>query len=211
MTFYRDEDLYDYFTGEQVYGDEVYTPDEYMGERWFFIEGVPDYMISDCGRVWSYKSNRFITPKPMDDHGHLGVCLSVNGRKKYCYIHRLMAKAFIPNQDNLPNVRHLNDIPYYNELDNLAWGTQEDNHKDCVRNGKYHAITDEEREIGFAKVRRPVLAVDLKTGEKFNFRGQGEAADILGLQRANIWKVLNGQRAQTGGYYFEYLDGGDDR
>lgn len=35
MSIYRDEDLYCYFTGEEVYGDDVYTPDEYMGERWW--------------------------------------------------------------------------------------------------------------------------------------------------------------------------------
>lgn len=210
MKFYRDEDLYNYFTGEEVYGDEVYTPDEYMGERWFFIDGVPDYMVSDCGRIWSQKSKWFVKPKPMDREGHMGVCLSVNGRPRYFYIHRLMAKAFLPNQHNLPVVRHLNDIPYDNDLENLAWGTQKDNHRDCVRNGNYHSITDEEREIGFTKTRRPVLAVNIKTGERYEFRGQSEAARILGLQQANVHKVLSGKRVHTGGYYFEYLDGGDD-
>lgn len=36
------------------------------------------------------------------------------------------------------------------------------------------------------------------------FRGQSEAGRILGIQQANIFKVLNGERRQTGGWTFEY-------
>ena len=95
-----------------------------------------------------------------------------------------------------------------NYLDNLFWGTQKDNSEDCRRNGHMHYLTPEEREIGISKMRIPILATNLKTGEQIYFRGQGEAARELGLQQANIWKVLNGQREHSGGYHFEYLEKG---
>ena len=207
--FYRDEFNemgYDYISGVHVYGDDCYVADEYMDERWWYIDGAPGYMISDCGRVWSEKSQKFLKVKPLDNHGHLGVCLHVNGQPMYRYIHQLMARAFIPNPNNYPNVRHLDDNPRYNYLDNFAWGTQKHNHEDCVRNGHAYFLTNEDREIGLEKLRIPVLATNLTTGEQTRFRGQSEAARFLGIQQANIWKVLRGERRHAGGYHFEYLE-----
>lgn len=209
--FYRDEydEMgYDYVPGEYVYGDNCYVPDKYMEERWWYIKDAPGYMISDHCRVWSDVSQQFIKPKPMDNHGHLGVCLSVNGKPIYRYLHRLMAEAFLPNPYGLPIVRHLDDDPRNNYLDNLRWGTQKDNHDDCCRNGHARYPTPEDREIGLEKLRIPILATNLNTGEQIRFRGQTEAARFLGIQQANIWKVLNGERRHAGGYHFEYLEKG---
>lgn len=209
--YYRDECSEcgcDYISGEYVYGDDWYIDDEYMEERWWYIDGIPDYMISDRGRVWSVYSQKFLKVKPLDNHGHLGVCMSVDGRPVYKYIHRLMARAFIPNPYNLPVVRHLDDNPRNNYLDNLRWGTQKDNYEDCRRNGHARYVTPEAREIGLSKMRTPVVAVNLNTGERVLFRGQGDAARGLGLSQSNIWKVLSGERRHTGGFYFEYADRG---
>lgn len=209
--FYRDEydeTGYDYVPGEFVYGDDCYISEEYIDERWWYIDGIPGYMISDYGRVWSESTQRFLKVKPLDNHGHLGVCMCVNGRRVYKYIHQLMARAFIPNPYGLPVVRHLDDDPRNNYLDNLCWGTQKDNYEDCRRNGHVHYVTPEEREIGISKMRTPIVATNIKTGERIWFRGQGEAAKMLGLQQSNIWKVMNGERRQTGGYNFEYADKG---
>lgn len=200
----------EYINGNFVYGDTLYTSDDYMDERWWFIEGAPGYMISDCGRIWSQKTQQMIKPKPMDRHGHLGVCLKVNGKPYYEYLHRLMAKAFIPNPNNYPIVRHLNDNPSDNSLDNLDWGTQKDNMSDCARNGNAHFPTQEEREIGLSKMRTPIIATNIHTGEQMEFAGQGVASRCLRVPQANIWKVLNNHRSHAGGYTFEYLKVGDD-
>ena len=55
------------------------------------------------------------------------------------------------------------------------------------------------------KARRPVLATNLKTGEQISFRSINDAARELGVQSANIAKVLNGKRSHTCGWFFEYL------
>ena len=197
--------------GEFVFGDDMYVDDYYMEERWKPIPGYcRDYWVSNLGRVWSAKSQMFLTLKKLDRYGHLGVCLSNNGDVRYEYIHRLVAKAFIPNPNNSPVVRHIYDDPTYNAYDGLLWGDQRDNMYDAIRNGRAYMITDEDRERGFEKVRTPIRAIDTQTGEEIIFRGQGDAARELGLEQANIWKVLNGQRRHTGGYIFEYLDRGDE-
>lgn len=209
--FFEDDtdDMYDYFPGEFVYGDDVYVPDEYMDEKWWYVDGLPGYMVSNCGRVWSEKTQKFRKLKEMDDHGHLGLCLTHNGRRFDRYIHRLEAKAFIPNQNNLPYVRHLDDDPSNNFIDNLAWGTQADNMQDALRNGRTFRAAPEVRTRIALEQSKPILCVTLETGEESVFSGQQEAARQLGLQQANIWKVLNKQRRHTCGYYFKYLEEDD--
>lgn len=200
----------DGFPGEFIFGDQMYIDDYYMEERWKPIDGFrSEYWVSNKSRVWSMKNRQFLKLKPMDKHGHLGVCLTLNGRRYYEYIHRLVADAFIPNPHNYPVVRHLYDNPEYNEVEDLAWGTQRDNMYDAIRNGRAYMLTDEDREKGFEQSRTPIKAINLSTGEELIFRGQGEAARILGIPQANIWKVLNHQRPRAQGYVFEYLKRGE--
>lgn len=194
----------EHIEGRFVYGDDIYIPDEYLDEVWEHIPGIQNYMVSNYGRVWSEKRQMFLKPKKMDREGHMGFCLHDNGVPHYVYQHRIMAEAFIPNPDGYPIVRHLNDIPDDNDLCNLAWGTQRDNWDDSVENGTAHPPTDEDREIGFQKVRRPIIGKNLQTGEVRKFIGQNEAGRILGIQQANIFKVLNGERRHTGGWTFKY-------
>lgn len=195
----------DGFPGEYVYGDDTYVDGYYMGERWKPIDPIGKYWVSDHARVWSEATHRFLKLKPLDRKGHLGVCLCYGSYVKYEYISRLVAKAFKPNPHNLPVVRHLNDDPTDNELDNLAWGTQRDNALDAILNGKAHFVTPEEREIGLAKKRIPVIATCLQTGVETWFRSQTDAARDLNIQQSNIWKVLNGERSHAGGYSFRYV------
>lgn len=200
----------DGYPGEFIYGDSIYVDDYYMEELWKPIDGFRmEYWVSNLARVWSMKRNQFLRLKPMDKYGHLGVSLLLDGFRHYEYIHRLVAEAFIPNLYNYPIVRHLDDNPNNNTVYNLAWGTQRDNMYDAIRNGRAYMLSDEDREKGFEKSRTPIRAINLSTGESFIFRGQGEAARILRIPQANIWKVLNHQRPRAQGYAFEYLNRGE--
>jgi len=195
--------MYDKIEGQYVYGDEIYVDDYYMDELWSDIEGFPNYMVSDKGRVWSIKSQQFMKIKPMDKHGHFGVCLSMNNRPYYFYIHRLVAEAFIPNPNNYPIVRHLDDFTDDNTPDNLAWGTQKDNAMDAIRNRRAYALTNEDRQKSYNLNSIPVVAINYITNKKLYFKSQKEAGRSLGIPQANIWKVVNGERSKAGGYKFE--------
>lgn len=177
--------------------------------EWVPIEGFPDYYICREGLVKSCKAKEPIILKPHrgDIQGHLNIRMTdKDGNLKEIYLHRLLAQTFIPNPDNLPLVRHLNDIKDDNRLENLAWGTQLDNQKDSVRNGTAYSLTDEDREVGFRKTRKPTVFE--KEGIRLEFISLNEGCRELGLQESNAWKVINGQRPHTKGYKVYYKEQG---
>lgn len=177
--------------------------------EWVPIEDFPDYYICREGLVKSCKGKEPIILKPHrgDIQGHLNMRVTdKDGNLKEVYLHRLLAQTFIPNPDNLPLVRHLNDIKDDNRLENLAWGTQADNQRDSVRNGTAYSLTDEDREIGFRKIRKPTIFE--KEGIRLEFISLNEGCRELGLQESNAWKVINGQRQHTKGYKVYYKEQG---
>lgn len=68
-----------------------------------------------------------------DNHGYRFVILSRNNKSKNCYVHRLVAEAFIPNNDNKPQVNHINGNKSDNRLSNLEWVTIQENHLHSYR------------------------------------------------------------------------------
>lgn len=193
------------YPGEFVHGDDVYVDDEYMGERWLPIKDCPEgYWVSDLARVWSNKTNRFRYPGKGDNDGHLSIDLSINGKRKHKYIHKAMAESFISNPNNYKIVRHLDDDPSNNVLENLQWGTNADNTHDSIRNGTFKIPTDEIREKAMKACRKPVIATNIQTGIISQYDGVAIAARELGICRTSVSKVLLGQRDSTGGYRFKY-------
>lgn len=101
------------------------------------INGISSsYFISSYGDVISYGQNKKkILKGTSDKKGYLRVRLSMNDNKYSRKIHRLVALAFIPNPDNLPEVNHKDGNKANNHVDNLEWSTGKQNVKHAVDNG----------------------------------------------------------------------------
>lgn len=94
-----------------------------MEEFWKDIEGFEGlYQVSNLGRVRSLRKN-IILKSRITRKGYEGVILYTNNIPKGYYIHRLVATAFIPNPDNLPQVNHKDENKTNNCVDNLEWCT----------------------------------------------------------------------------------------
>lgn len=92
------------------------------------IEGFPGYTITDDGKVISYK---FKEPRVMktwyQKSGYENIKLCKDNITYHFLIHRLVAEAFIPNPNNLPEVNHKDKNRQNNRVENLEWSNRVDN------------------------------------------------------------------------------------
>ena len=84
------------------------------------------YEVTDTGYVWSIKKQDYLRPSIVKD-GVLKVSLSDSGIKKNHSIHSLVAKAFIPNPENKPQIDHIDGDKHNNAVSNLRWCTNKEN------------------------------------------------------------------------------------
>ena len=140
------------------------------------------YAVTSCGKVWSYKRKKFL--EPMTNYkGYLFVNLSKNNEKKKYYIHKLVAEAYIPNPNNLPQVDHIDNDKTHNYVNNLQWITNRDN---CRKSHN-----------------KPILQQDLDG----NFIREWECAyDVRNEVNGNICNCLKGKIPSAYGYIWKYKD-----
>lgn len=105
-----------------------------MEEIWKDIMGYEGYyQVSNLGNVrsldrvitYSNGSNVLTKGKVMAQNvcgrGYKQIHLKMNGKRKPFNVHRLVAQAFIPNPNNLPQINHINEDKTDNRVDNLEW------------------------------------------------------------------------------------------
>ena len=159
-------------------------------EIWKPIKGYEGlYEVSNLGRVkslvgWNGRKHikrekmlKLCKTRSKGDYYKYIVNLSKNGNRKICRVHRLVAKAFIPNPSNKPQVNHKDGSPLNNKAENLEWCTDREN--------KIHAI-----ETGL----RNVFHIEQEELEKLYIKDKmtlNEIAEKLNVSRVPIEKCLN--------------------
>tara|TARA_R110000822_G_scaffold251423_1_gene378276 strand:+ start:226 stop:672 length:447 start_codon:yes stop_codon:yes gene_type:complete len=90
------------------------------------VVGYPNYLIYEDGRVWSKYKNSFMKLSPTK-LGYKQIGISNNGNQDFKLVHRLVATAFLPNDDNKPCVDHIDRDKTNNHVSNLRWVTHSEN------------------------------------------------------------------------------------
>ena len=150
-------------------------------------EGI--YGITSCGKVWSYKYKKFLTPRK-GSHGYLQVGLRRDGEIKSYLIHRLVAMAYLPNPDNLPMINHKDENKTNNCLQNLEW---------CDNSYNINYGTRNKRVSNSKKI--PILQYDLNG----NFIKEWPSALDVGKEvSGHICDCLKGRQKTAYGYLWFY-------
>lgn len=165
-----------------------------MEEIWKEIEGFENYMISNLGRVYSFKNHK-ILKSSLDSKGYHRVDLFKNGKRYVGSVHRLVGNAFIPNLLNLPEINHKNGITIDNKIENLEWMT----HK---QNGR-HARDVLKRFYNTGPKGKPVIGLNIKTQEQIKFKSAGEAGKN-GFNNGHVSDCCNKRRYTHKGYKWQY-------
>ena len=96
-----------------------------MKEVWKDIQDYEGfYQVSNLGRIKSLgnsKTRKEKILKPIYHKQYYQITLSKNNIRIQYRVHRLVAEAFIPNPDNLPQVNHKDEDKTNNYVDNLEW------------------------------------------------------------------------------------------
>lgn len=106
----------------------------YNKEKFWPIPDHDGYFVSRSGKVYAAKSKRCM--KEQINGGY--VTVSVSGRPRI--LHRIVAKTFIPNEQNLPMVNHKDCNKLNNAVDNLEWCTTLYNTQHASKNGRLRSL-----------------------------------------------------------------------
>lgn len=168
-------------------------------EMWKSVKGYEGiYEVSNYGNVRSldrkieHRTKNGLTKRKVkgilmkqskNKKGYSAIDLRKNNVRKYGFIHRLVATAFIgcpPTSEH--QINHLDGNNENNHVSNLEWVTLAENMDHAHRNGLRHMTVSDETVF---KIRRLHRETDLTTGE---------IAKECGVNRGYVYKVVNNLR-----------------
>ena len=158
-------------------------------EKWKDVIGFEGlYQVSSLGRlkslnrkVWNPGMNCYRTQYSRilslvtDKGGYLRVTLSKDGKVKQYLVHRIVAEAFLPNPNNLPQINHIDECKTNNSVDNLEWCNNEYN----CNYGNHNSNISDTQSIPIAQYR--LDGTFIKT-----WKSSREVENVLGYSNVNI-------------------------
>lgn len=189
-------------------------------EIWKDIKGFEDfYEVSNYGRIKSkdricevpFGRQGIIRARVLKAHpnskGYLRVALSDGkGKKEVCFVHRLVAQAFVENPQNLPVVNHLDFDYTNNRADNLEWTTLKGNMQYSYVRGRFKRtkewLENQKRGLEIA-LGKPVVGINEKTGNILFFKILNDCAKA-GFQPSCVSNCCNGKAKHHLGFTWRF-------
>ena len=143
--------------------------------------GARGYIVKD----------KVLTQRP-NSNNYLRVSMNLTGKSKDYFVHRLVAKCFVPNQENKPKVNHKDGNKHNNNVDNLEWVTSSENNKHAFDIGLKQPTVHYGKDNWNSKFTEN----DIKwirqhyiKGDKIY--GQCGLARKFGVSQSSIWAIVN--------------------
>jgi hypothetical protein len=161
------------------------------------------YGGSQLGGYYLFKG-RVLRQSIKSGHGYPTVALWKSEKQKTHKVHRLVAAAFIPNPNKLPQVNHIDGTKTNARADNLEWVKEDENSQHAWKTGlsKRPAVEKRGKDSRLAKA---IFQCDL-SGSVINKWGSLQDAKRAGYSAGNICMVLKGQRPHHKGFLWKYAE-----
>lgn len=165
-----------------------------IDKEWKTIEEFPQYEISNNGHI-RHKITGYIRKPSPSKRGYPVVSMCKDGHYYLRTIHTLLAKAFIPNPENKPQINHIDGNKWNNDLSNLEWVTPYEN----IMHARTTGLHTSDGNI-------PINQYDLDGNFIACYRSISEASRQTGANRCAIGLVAREKpRHKTaGGYIWKY-------
>jgi hypothetical protein len=188
-----------------------------MDEIWKDIEGYEGlYQVSNLGRVKSLKRQvvdtvgfRIVPESYLRGrlrYGYRIVSLCKHGEINRCMVHRLVAKAFIPNPENKPTVNHIDGVRNNNIVTNLEWATYRDQQLH-----KYRVLHSKKGRAYLGKLgkehnKSKTVYQILNNKIIAEFGSTREAERETQIDSSSIARCCNGKQKTAGGFNWKYKE-----
>lgn len=174
---------------------------------WKAIKGTNGMIeVSDDGSVRSLlRGTPRVLKTQKDSKGYHRLRVTINRKKMSFKVHREVARAFIDNPNNLPQVNHKNGIKDDNSVENLEWVSNRENAHHAIKSGLWASVIEGSRREN-EKRKTPIIGHytgDCSASSRY-FESISEAERVIGSR--HIVDVLKGRRTHTKGWSFSYAE-----
>lgn len=193
---------------------------------WKIIPGTDElYLASEEGQIMSADRDRLyrtrsakgtytrkgrILKQPLNSHGYPCVTIKFkDGSQQVIQVHQLIARTFIPNPNNLPQINHIDGNKQNNHVNNLEWCSARDNLLHAFRTGLNKGSHHMKGKCGRLHVNSiPVVAYNFDGSIYKEFESCCIAAKCLNMSSSShISACLHGKRKTAGGYMWRFKNG----
>lgn len=183
------------------------TETDLDGEIWLPVKGYEDrYEVSNLGRVRSLmkqnvhgggvrkRDKPMIRKSHINTSGYYQIGLQKEGKLEHLRVHRLVAIAFIPNPENLPEVNHLKG-KLDNRVESIEWSTPSNNQKHAYANNLRIPLGGEKNPKCILTEKQVVDIFNSKTKSKEAAQKHGISIHtVRHIRRGSTWSYLTGKK-----------------
>jgi hypothetical protein len=157
-------------------------------EEFRTVEHFPKYEISNTGILRNKKTRKILLPR-LNKDGYVRINLYNDGVSKTCFIHRLVAIAFIENPMNQQIVDHIDRNKINNHTSNLRWCNISQN---TINSKLYNTNTSLHKGVSYCTSREK-YQVHMSINNKTTFCGYFDNLEDAVKHRKNLEEIHYGE------------------